>query len=157
MHSRGIFVALALSLTGCTSTTVSSLPLGAETFPPQPEDHPIAIYETAAEVPRSFVKVGRVSAHRTGAYDMPQISQIGEVIGPMKREARKLGADALVLRGGFEVNSTMEVRTTTDGSKDGGSTAVTRGTSSGGNVADVWGHNAVAIRFVNGKPAPAVR
>lgn len=148
MHSRGIALTFFLGLAACTSTRVSSLPLGAETFPPRPEDHPIAVYETAADVPKHFVKIGRVSAHRTGAYDLPKASQVGEVIEPMKREARKLGADALVLRGGFEMNTTMEVRN--GGAKDGSTTS--RGTATSGSIGDMWGHNAVAIRYVE---APA--
>ncbi len=145
MRLRELVAVFVLGLAGCTSIKVSSLLLGAETYPPRPENHPIVVYETASDVPHPFVKVGRVSARRTPS------TLIGELIDPMKEEARRLGADALVLSGGFEVSTTMEVRTKSAPGKEGeGATPTTRGTSTSGSV--MWGHNAVAIRYVDALP-----
>jgi hypothetical protein len=68
------------------------------------------------------------------------MSQIGEVIESMKRKAREVGADALVLREGMEVNMSAE--------SQGGST-VSRVNTTGMSINDLYGHNAIAIRFVS--------
>lgn len=139
----------------CTSTKVSALRLGDKTYPARDSEYPIAVYETADDVPRPFVKIGTISANRydnTWVAGMPLISQIGEVIEPMKRKAREIGADALVLKGNFEVNTTSESKTTATSSKTAGKTSsskTTERTSSGANLGDFWGHKAAAIRFTD--------
>jgi hypothetical protein len=122
---------------------VSVLPLGDSSYPAYGKDHVVAVFETFNDVDREYVKIGRVQAQQVNnAYGtpIPQMSQIGEVIESMKRKAREVGADALVLREGMEVNMSAE--------SQGGST-VSRVNTTGMSINDLYGHNAIAIRFVS--------
>jgi len=85
-------VALALLATACASA--SAVRLGEQTFSPRDENATIVVYESVDELPRPFVKVGRVVGEGS---DLAAFASIVEV---MKLRARELGGDALVLTGG---------------------------------------------------------
>jgi hypothetical protein len=146
MNLIRIFVAaLALTSAACVSTDVSVLPLGSASYPSYGKDHAVAVYETFNDVDREYVKIGRIQAQQiknTYGTSIPQQSQIGEVIESMKRKAREVGADALVLREGIEVNTSVE----TEGGP--GSKTVGRTATTGFSPNDIWSHKAIAIRFV---------
>ena len=67
-----------------------SIPLGADRFAPRPADYPLEVYADLADVGRSFVKVGYIEAKGDDLFR--------DVFGAVFVEARRLGADALVLQ-----------------------------------------------------------
>ncbi|MEM7201696.1 MAG: hypothetical protein AAF628_15615 [Planctomycetota bacterium] len=66
----------------------STYPLGEEVFPPRPDGHRIAFFDDLDEVPRPYVKVGYIRVEDELFADLP---------GTLAAEARRVGADALVL------------------------------------------------------------
>ena len=88
---------LALGLLLCAPGCVHSaaLQLGEVRFSPQPANHPIIVYDQIEDVAFPFTKVARVVA--SGSND----AHWSRVLAALQDEARKVGADALVLgRGG---------------------------------------------------------
>ncbi|MFT4513865.1 MAG: hypothetical protein ACI89X_002554 [Planctomycetota bacterium] len=83
---------LLLFATSCASA--SGVRLGLERYPAQEADHQIPIFESMAELPREFVKVGRIVG------EGPDLVDFESIVGEMQQRARELGGDALVLTGG---------------------------------------------------------
>ncbi|MGE3172727.1 MAG: hypothetical protein AB7O97_08875 [Planctomycetota bacterium] len=83
----------AVLAAGCA--TASAVRLAATEYPPRPDDHPIAVYDTLDDVRgRPWIKVGRVVGEGSDS------AAFAAIVAAMQREARRLGADALVLTGG---------------------------------------------------------
>lgn len=84
-----------LCLLACACVHSAALQLGEERFAPQSTDHPILVFDTLEDVPFPYVKLARVVA--SGSND----ARWSRVLAALQDEARKVGADALVLgRGG---------------------------------------------------------
>lgn len=83
----GFFLPL---LAGCV-TSRSEL-LGSSVFPPRPDGHDIIVYDSLDDVEVPFTKVGVV--HCEGR---PR-TKWDTMMAALKVEARKIGADALILR-----------------------------------------------------------
>ena len=120
-HPSHLAFAALLLLVACKGPKTTMVPLGAERFAEREGDWPIAVFESADEVPRQFVKVGRVTGHM-GSRKHPRVSQLGQVIDAMMIEARRLGADALIVnpetgRGGREYTSEMLVDDLAEGDR----------------------------------------
>jgi len=84
---RAALLALCCTSAGCVS--IRTVPLGTETFAPRPTDHRIVFYDDLVDVPRPYVKVARIRGHDV---------LFGDVPARLQAEARRVGADALVLR-----------------------------------------------------------
>ena len=94
-------LALALLLaSGCVQS--ASLVLGDARYGANPADHPILVFDTIEDVPFPFTKVARVVA--SGAND----AGWQRVLSALEAEARKVGADALVLGRGGEANTDLD-------------------------------------------------
>ncbi len=85
---------------GCVQS--ASLVLGDARFDANPADHPILVFDTVEDVPFPFTKVARVVA--SGAND----AGWQRVLSALEAEARKVGADALVLGRGGEANTDLD-------------------------------------------------
>lgn len=84
-HPLALLTLLGLT-TGCVSTT--TVPLGTEEFAAYPKGHRVAVYDAVEDLPRPWVKIARIRA---------QDVFFGDVFGELRAEARRLGADAMVL------------------------------------------------------------
>jgi hypothetical protein len=93
----GLLLALAA---GCVDA--SAFLLGDVQFEPRPPSHEIAVYDTFDDVPYAYVKVARVVASGSGhaAWD--------RVFDALKRRAREVGGDAIVLQRGGEDSSDLD-------------------------------------------------
>ena len=80
---------LAVLTTACVA--VRSEMLVDTSFPARPEDYPIPHYGAGAELSRPYIKIAVVRGH--GA----QAASWDKVLESLKDEARRLGADALIL------------------------------------------------------------
>ncbi len=68
--------------------------LGLDRYAARPTDHEIPVFESMAELPRKFVKVGRIVG------EGPDVVSFESIVAEMQQRARELGGDALVLTGG---------------------------------------------------------
>jgi hypothetical protein len=85
-------VAFAVALTGCASGGVT--PIGGASFRALPEDAPVAIYSAEKDIPRPFKVVGLLSYTNPGKY---RILSLSDVIPDIKAEARKAGANGVII------------------------------------------------------------
>ena len=73
-----------------TPSTQATL-LGLERFPARPEDHPIEVFVSLADVQRPYVKVAHLVSTGSGIY-----ASWKDIQQSMKAKARAVGADAIV-------------------------------------------------------------
>ncbi|MFT4841088.1 MAG: hypothetical protein ACI90M_001549 [Candidatus Azotimanducaceae bacterium] len=90
----GVPFAALLLLFATSCATASGVRLGLDRYPAQETDHQIPVFESMAELPSKFVKVGRIVGEGSDLADFKSI------VTEMQQRARELGGDALVLTGG---------------------------------------------------------
>lgn len=88
--ARAVLICALLTLSGCVSSRAERL--GTSTYPPRPGDHPIVVFDVVADVHQPFVKVGIVQCSGAPAASWEKMT------ATLKKQARRLGADAIVLR-----------------------------------------------------------
>ena len=77
---------MALLLFGCASSGGAT---SDPEFPPRPDGHPIAVFESAPQCP--YLELGEVTAEPHGGVSTDQT-----LLADLKRAARELGGDALL-------------------------------------------------------------
>ena len=85
---------LLLAALASACATASGVRLGMERFEPRPVDHEVPIYESLRELPRPFLKVGRIVGEGS------DLVEFESIVTKMQQRARQLGGDALVITGG---------------------------------------------------------
>lgn len=100
-RTRILFVPALLLAAGCVSASV--IPLGEQNLEPVPRDE-VLVYETLDDLPADadYRKVALIRAEANDDWDDRE-----DLVGKMRQEAAKVGANAIVLRG-FEDPSTGE-------------------------------------------------
>ena len=81
-------LALLLTASGCVQTR--TIALGEQQFAARPPHHPILVFDALDDVERPYIKVGQLRAWGDPLF--------GDLLEELRAEARKIGADALVLR-----------------------------------------------------------
>jgi hypothetical protein len=90
---RHYFILIGLLLlSGCASNTVT--PIGSYTPHPLPETATVYVYSSERDVHKPFRVVGLVSYTNPGKY---QILSLGNVIPALQKQARKIGANGLII------------------------------------------------------------
>ena len=88
----GYILLVAAMLSACASSGIT--PIGSNTFRPLPENSPVYIYSSEQEIKAAFKVVGLVSYANPGKY---QILSLSSVIPDLKKQARKAGANGLII------------------------------------------------------------
>ncbi|HEX3720989.1 MAG TPA: hypothetical protein VH595_23810 [Verrucomicrobiae bacterium] len=82
----------ALFVSGCVSAGVT--PIGSSSLPPLPKNSPVLVYLSEKEVNAPFKVVGIVSYTNPGKY---QVLTLTDAIPTLKEQARKVGANGLII------------------------------------------------------------
>lgn len=85
-------LAALLLLSGCASNSIT--PVGSYTPHPLPASSTVYVYPSERDVPKSFTVVGLVSYTNPGKY---QVLSLGDVIPALQKQARKIGANGLII------------------------------------------------------------
>ncbi|MCE9581098.1 MAG: hypothetical protein K8T20_01140 [Planctomycetes bacterium] len=80
---------LLVGIAGCVSSRQEHL--SSNRYPPKPENFPIQFFDTEADVKRPFEKIARIYINGTEDASWQAMSE------RIKEDARKLGADAVIL------------------------------------------------------------
>ena len=84
-------IAVAL-LSACVSAGV--IPIGSNTLSPLPPSSPVYVYSSEKEVTTPFKVIGIISYSNPGKY---QILSLADVIPDLKDQARKAGANGIII------------------------------------------------------------
>lgn len=87
-----ILLIIAVVLCGCASTSIT--PIGSYTPHALPENSPVYVYSSERDVHKPFRVVGLVSYTNPGKY---QILSLGDAIPELKKQARQIGANGLII------------------------------------------------------------
>jgi hypothetical protein len=91
--SRAILlISLALLLTSCETPQARFSSLGSS-FPPQPKDYPIEVFETGLPG-KPFTRVSRLDVNFEKTFFVS--TSLKEALPELKRQARLSGADAII-------------------------------------------------------------
>lgn len=82
----------AVAVAGCASGGIT--PIGGASLTPLPANAPVVIYSSEKDIQRPFKVVGLVSYTNPGKY---RILSLSDVIPDLQVEARKAGANGLII------------------------------------------------------------
>ena len=92
MTNLAVCMVLCLMLAGCATGRV--IPVGTAHRPPLPDDAPVYIFSSEKEVGAAFTVIGILSYTDPGKY---QILSLASVIPEMQKQARRAGANGLII------------------------------------------------------------
>jgi hypothetical protein len=119
----------------CSCASFEGVATGEHTYPPRPADHPIILYNDLQECSRRYEVIGVIKG------SAPEGDSFAKVVEYMRREARKLGGDAIVFGlderagGSTSTSSSVGYARGSATATSYGSTAVARGHATGYGLA----------------------
>lgn len=92
MDIRGTILAAVLLCSGCASSSVQVI--GTSSYAPLPSNAPVIVYTDDNQIKTPFDVIGVISYTDPGKY---QVLTLGDAIEPLKKKAREIGANAIII------------------------------------------------------------
>jgi hypothetical protein len=89
---RTFLIVVVLMLAACARSSVQVI--GTSDYPPLPRNAEVLVYTDDSQIKEHYEVIGIVSYTNPGKY---QVLTLGKAIGPLKKKAREIGGNGIIL------------------------------------------------------------